>query len=56
MLLEKKENYTLITSDENSFLDFYSTFKKERIIKERACYYCKFLTKLTLLLKIFYYF
>ena len=36
MLLEKKEKYTLITSDENSFLDFYSTFteKKELLKKE----------------------
>ncbi len=36
MLLEKKENYTLITSDENSFLDFYTSFleKKESLNKE----------------------
>jgi hypothetical protein len=38
MLLEKKENYTLITSDENSFLDFYSSFlkKKELLNKEHV--------------------
>ncbi|SDR77455.1 hypothetical protein SAMN05216503_0848 [Polaribacter sp. KT25b] len=35
MIIEKKENYTLITSDENSFLDFYTTFlKKEKDFNE----------------------
>ena len=29
MLIEKKENYTLISSNENSFLDFYTSFLKK---------------------------
>lgn len=28
MIIEKKENYTLISSDENSFSDFYTSFLK----------------------------
>lgn len=28
MLVEKKENYTLISSDENSFSEFYNSFLK----------------------------
>ena len=29
MVIDKKENYTLISSDENSFSDFYNTFFKK---------------------------
>lgn len=29
MIIEKKENYTLISSDENSFSEFITTFLKE---------------------------
>jgi hypothetical protein len=29
MVIKKKENYTLISSDENSFLDFYTSFLKK---------------------------
>ena len=31
MLIEKKENYTLITSDENSFSAFYTSFLEKEI-------------------------
>lgn len=35
MKIEKKENYTLISSDENSFSDFYVSFlKKEKDFKK----------------------
>ncbi len=35
MLLEKKENYQLISSDENSFSKFYTSFlKKEKRFKK----------------------
>jgi hypothetical protein len=35
MIIEKKENYTLISSDENSFSDFYVSFlKKEKEFKK----------------------
>jgi hypothetical protein len=29
MIIDKKENYTLISSDENSFSDFYTSFLKK---------------------------
>ena len=35
MLIEKKSNYTLISSDENSFKEFYTSFlKTEKKFKE----------------------
>ncbi|MDP5106886.1 MAG: hypothetical protein NWQ31_12035 [Polaribacter sp.] len=35
MIIEKKENYTLISSDENSFSDFYTSFlKREKEFKK----------------------
>jgi hypothetical protein len=30
MIIEKKENYTLISSDENSFSNFYASFLKKQ--------------------------
>lgn len=30
MQIEKKENYTIITSDENSFSDFYTSFLEKQ--------------------------
>jgi hypothetical protein len=35
MLIEKKENYTLITSDENSFSAFYTSFLEKEITLEK---------------------
>ena len=35
MLIEKKENYTLITSDENSFSAFYTSFLEKEIALEK---------------------
>lgn len=34
MIIEKKANYTLISSDENSFSDFYNAFLKKEFKKE----------------------
>lgn len=35
MILEKKESYTLITSDENSFSEFFSNFENKKTSLEK---------------------
>jgi hypothetical protein len=49
MLIEKKQNYILISSDENSFSDFYTSFLKEEKTFKNDHLVLQFSTKINMI-------